>query len=286
MKKVIQRELENFYKSDFWRSFLDEIELKKGVRHAHLSVDSSVHPANLLYLTRAYFKKQNEPLRRSIWLTSEGPGFSNCYYIAPETRCHFEIMQRYNPEVIIEPMPPEEAIGGKNIDIWDDAYMADYYKKFEFRPFDEAAEKEVDDFFESSAWHRLLELMVYNVQRNKHGHLVVRMGVHPEEVAKRGLAALRKRGWVVDRAVDITFRGDVGGALTSENFEYKKITFLLQQPETVLEIEWEYDPSVIIEPRPYDVTRLLTIDNIQKDLGAVAYNRLTESELKEVVARL
>lgn len=286
MKKVIQRELANFYKSDFWCSFLDQIELKKGVRHAHLSVDSSIHPANLLYLTRAYFAKHEEPLRRSIWLTSEGPGFANCYYIAPETRCHFEIMQRYNPEVVIEPMPPEEAIGGKNIDIWDDAYMADYYKNFEFRAVDDAAAAQIDAFFDSSHWHRLLELMVYNVQRNKHGHLVAKIGVHPEEVAKRGLAALRKRGWVVDRAVDITFRGDVGGALTSENFEYKKITFLLQQPETVLEIEWEYDPSVVIEARPYDVTRLLTIDNIQKDLGAVPYQKLTESELKEIVREI
>lgn len=286
MKKIIQRELRNFYTSDFWLTFLDQIELKKGVRHAHLSVDSSVHPANLRYLTRAYFANRKEPLRRSIWLTSEGPGFANCYYIAPETRCHFEIMQRYNPEVIIEPMPATEAIGNKNVDIWDDAYMADYYQQFDFRPVDDNVAEDVDAFFESSSWHRLLELMVYNVQRNKHGHLVVRMGVHPEEVATRGLAALRSRGWVVDRAVDITFRGDVGGALINENFEYKKITFLLRQPETVLEIEWEYDPSVIIEARPYDVARLLTIENIQKDLDAVPYLSLSESELKEVAAEI
>jgi hypothetical protein len=285
VKKVIQQELVNFYTSDFWKDFLSQIELDKGVRHAHLSIDASVHPANLKYLTKAYFDKKGENLRRSIWLTSEGPGFSNCYYIAPETRCHFEIMQIFNPEVIIEPMPPEKAIGKKNIDIWDDAYMAEYYKQFDFRPVDDAAGKQIDEFFEGKAWYRLLEQMVYNVQRNKHGHLVCRVGVHPEEIARRGIAAMRKKGWVVDRAVDITFRGDVGGAMTGESFEYKKITFLLQQPETVLEIEWEYDPSVVIEPQPFDVVRLLTVQDIQKDLGAVPYVSLTETELKEVAAQ-
>lgn len=285
-KKLVQDELVRFYKSELWEGFLEQISLDKGVRHAHLFMDSALNPSNILKLTRAYFEGRGNILRRSIWLVSDGPGLANCYYIAPQDKCHFEILLRHNTDVVIEPMPDEHSIGGKVIDIWDDVYMERYYRGFRFRPLDDASRAQVEAFFRTSAWNQLLETMVYNVQRNKHGHLIARLGVHPRDVADMAVNWLRKRGWKVDRAVDVTFRGDVGGALNDDSFEYAKITILVSQPETVLEIEWEYDPEVVIEPQPFGIARIISTDRIKSDIGSIPYYTLTDLELAAVAERI
>jgi hypothetical protein len=231
-KKLVQDELVRFYHSELWESFLEQISLDRGVRHAHLFLDSAIRPSNILNLTRQYFARRGDTLRRSIWLVSDGPGLANCYYIAPQDKCHFEILLRHNPDVVLEPMPAIHSIGGEVIDIWDDAYMERFYSRFQFRPLDDDARSKIAAFFESAAWNLLLETMVYNVQRNKHGHMIARVGVHP------------------------------------------------------LEIEWEYDRAVVIEPLPFGITRIISTDRIQSDIGSIPYYTLSDLELAAVADRI
>lgn len=287
LRQTVQDEICAFYNGALWQEFLGSIRMADGVRHAHLFMDSALAPATIAKITRGYFAGQGIGLRRSIWLTSEGPGYGNVYYIAPNDLCHFEIFLRYNEDVVLRPMPPGEAIGGKVIDLWDDAYMANFYKRFAFRPFDADAERQTRAFFDGAEWNELCHTMIFNGQRNKHCHCLVRMGVHPEEVARIGIEAMRSKGWRVDRAVSVTFRGDVGGQFTdSDNFEFAKVTFLVQQPETVLEIEWVFDPGVVIAPQRPALARLLTSDHIKSDLGSVPYYRLGEQDVAAVVSRI
>lgn len=277
LEDVIRKEALQYLLSDHWQGFVRELERGKEVRHAHIYVESILHPTSMAEVVRAYFEAAGRPLRRQIRFLSHGRGFGNVYNVHPEGMCHFEVMMRFSDRIVVEPMAPEATRKGRNAEWWDDDFMQEFYRKFSFRPMGERERADVKAYFESEAWKLGYACMAYE-ESNVHCHSVVEMSLHPEDVLPFGIEAIERRGWKVDRAVSVVFsvRGlDVG-----------KITYLLSLPEIVLELEWEYNADVTIRPSVRPVARIISEEAVRRDLEGIPYVKLRRADVDWIAERL
>lgn len=257
----------SYFRSDQWRGFIAALERGRVVRHAHAYTRSRIHPASLRSVIEVYFSAYGVPLERKIKLISHGTGLANLYYIQPKNMAHFEVMANYSAD---EVLVPNRIVSGLSYEYWDDEFMTRQYAEYDFRPVDASARKELEAFFLSEAWFEMYRVMIYN-DRYVHSHLIVETGVSPEEIAAIGVAALEQRGWEVDRAVSVIFN--------IQGHQGKKVSFILRRPETVLELEWEFNPTVVIRPIYQQAQRLISLDTVKEDLEDVPYQVLSGEEL-------
>lgn len=271
LRKLVREKILEYFGSEEWNSAMEVLSRGRvAVRHAHIYADSILHPLDVTRLVHAYFEARGLPIERKIKLLSHGTGYTNVYYIQPKGMCHFEIFLRFTPETVLEPMPAAAARGGKSFEYWDPEYMEAYYRKFDFEPMGDAERKEVQQYFRSDDWKRIYAVMAYENERNVHSHCIVETRLHPEEILPIGQEAIEARGWKVDRGVSVVF--GVNG------MDQGKITYLVEKPEIVLELEWEFNPDVTIKPAVVPLARVTTTDMVARDTAGVPYLRLNEDD--------
>ena len=272
LRNVIRNEIDKYFRSDHWTGSLDTMRRgRNDVLHAHIYCDSSLSPESVRNLISEYFSAKQIRLERKIGMLSHGKGLANIYYIQPEGMCHFEVFLRYNPDIVLEPMPLSAARGGSQFDFWDRDFMQKYYTNFEFRKMSDNEKNLVRSYFQSQDWKQLYGVMAYENERSVHCHCIVETSLHPEDILPIGKAALEARGWDVDRGVSVVF--GVNG------HDQGKITYLLRRPEIVLELEWEHNPDVIIEPAAKSMARITTTDMVRRDLEGVDYISLNADDI-------
>ncbi|MCL4766988.1 MAG: hypothetical protein KJZ80_12185 [Hyphomicrobiaceae bacterium] len=277
LRKVIREKVVEYFESDHWRGFLSVLSRGRVVRHAHLYCEGILHPESIRQVARNYFETRNLPLERQVKILSHGPGYANVYYIQPKGMCHFEIFSKFNSDVVMEPMSAQAARGGKTMEYWDDAFMAEHYKQFDFRSMGERERKEVRDYFQGDAWRAIYAVMAYENENNLHSHCIVETSLSPEDILPLGQEAIEARGWKIDRAISVVF--GVNG------LDQGKITYLLSKPEIVLELEWEHNRAVTIRPAAPAPARIMTAEAMHRDTASVPYVRLNDDDIQWISAR-
>ena len=271
LRKVVREKILEYFNSSDWLDVMEVLKRGRTVRHAHIYLDSILHPDSVRKVALGYLKAKGIPSERHPKLLSHGTGMMNVYYIQPPAMCHFELFLRYNQDVVIEPMAAEAARGNQSFDYWDDAFMARYYTNYAFKPIGAAEEEAVQQYFQSPAWREIYATMAYEDERHVHSHCIVETCLNPEDILPIGKAAIEKRGWIVDRAVSVVFG--------LQGHDQGKITYLLKEPEIVLELEWEFNPDVVIEPGAVPISRLRTTDMARRDMEGITYLQLNKDDL-------
>ena len=113
-------------------------------------------------------------------------------------------------------------------------------------------------------------------------HINVETSLHPDEIGRRALSALRTKGWEVDYLCPNAF-------LLGDRY-VGKIVFMGKKPEKVYDIGWKFNPDTIIKPTDhawmfpdsvgYDV---MTSEQFEAELGRHSYVKLTNEEVAAVV---
>jgi hypothetical protein len=272
LRKLIREQIAQYFESEQWLGALKVMSRGRDeVRHAHVYTDSIIHPDSIRRVVEAYFAAKGIEVERKVKLVSIGRGQLVVYYIQPTGMCHFEVFPRFSEDVVLEPMEGQYARGGIAFEYWGVDSMAEYYKKFDFATMGTTEEEAVRNYFQSSAWEQLYAVMYYEAERRVHCHAIIETNLHPEEILPLGIEAIEARGWEVDRGVSVVF--GVNG------FEQGKLTFLVKNPEIILELEWAHIKDVTIRPGVLPIARETTTDMVEKDIAGLNYIELNNDDI-------
>lgn len=267
-----------YFKSEHWLNFLEVLKKGEEIRHAHLYLDSCLTPGEMGAVVEGYFEKNGIPIQRSLKSLPITYDMLNVYNVMPRGMCHFEIFLRYNPDAIIGPMPPRYSREKQNASFWDDKFMEEFYKQYEFKKITPAAETEIKKYFYGDDFRYCYRMMIDEYRGLIHSHGLIETCYHPEELIPYAVSSFEEMGVKVHKAVSVVF--NCGGK------DIPKMVFLLGAPETSVEIEWHYNPNVVIkaaDPRFYRLADSRMLNEYQ-----LARERLVleKNAIERIVGRL
>jgi len=272
LKSLVIPKVAEYFQSEQWNGLMDILRRGSEVRHAHVYTESILSPFDFAQVIQGYFEKHGLSLERKITFLSHGRGYANIYYIQPRGMCHFEVFLKYNDDVVIEPAGAASTRTGQNLEYWDDAYMEKYHAGFAFREPTAGEEKEILAFFRSPLWRQACEFMT---DKGIHCHVPVETCIHPDILMKLGIQAIEAKNWSVSRAVTVVY--------SLKGYDQGKVTFLLKKPEIVLELDWEFNPDTVIQPRMQSLMLAADTDDLAKDLDGIPYYRLSKEDIRKIV---
>lgn len=227
----------SYFRSEHWNRALEVLSIKdEPIYHAHVYVETQIHPMSLEEIIKGYFQKTGRPVHRKIEIFTSGQvaDSGSIHGIEPEGMPHFDFLWKYSPSAILGPAPRAQ-----NVEYWGQTYMDGFYKKYPFQK-DLTAEQhaEIGAYFESAAFRKYCELNEH--PDVVHIHANVETSVHPDLIRTAALEAMKKRGWEIEEAVPVAFqmRGQMHG----------KIVFIGNTPEKIFDIAWCFNPAVTLIP--------------------------------------
>lgn len=280
LREVICNEVVSYFASGDWREVMRQMTRGPEVRHAHVYADSILHPEPLLKIVEAWFEAQDLPLARQIYLLHMPgvPGLADVYNIHPKKDWgHFELLVQYNPDHVLAPSPARMKPSGTTVEVWDEAYMENFYNQFEWKQnLTSQDERDLEAYFTSAEWKQQYLFILGGL--NRHIHSLIETSIHPEVIQKHLLRSLEAKGWEVAKSVSILY-GAKGG-------EFGKITTLLSKPEIMLELEYEYVPGVSIRVGAEPMRHALTAETLAAMLKESDYLRLDDAAVESIIGRI
>ncbi|WP_413875608.1 hypothetical protein [Albidovulum sp.] len=279
LKKVVREKVVEYFTSDAWKEIMAVMGRgHKDCLHSHIYLDSIIHPSSFLDVAHIYFEKLGLKMGRTVPTITLGPAHAVLYYLQPGELNHFEFFLRFNDEVVVE---AATGVGGKQrkmFEYWDPASIQKFYAKHTFAKMGPGDEDEVRAFFRGDAWEQLVYILMYESHLYGHAHCNVDTKYHPEDLMRLGLEAIKERGWEIGRAVSIIYN--------QNGKEQGKVSFLLQKPQIVLELEYNTVPDVTIRPLRHPVTRTMTYEEARLHMQGVPYHKFDSDDLKWIAANL
>lgn len=282
MDGAIADAIVGYFNSEQWNRTIDVLTTKdEPVYHAHVYIETQVHPLSLEQIVKGYFRKKGLEVHRKIEIFTSGQvaDSGSIHGIEPHGLPHFDLLWRFSPDQVIA-----AAKKADNLEYWGRSYMEAFYAKYPFRSeLTEADQVEVDAYFGGPVWAKYCEL---NEHRDVvHIHANVETSLHPDLIRDAALKAMRKRGWDIAEVVPCAFqmRGQMHG----------KLVFLGNAPEKIFDIAWSFNPTIGLIPS----TRYwLTTESPTYDARTMAelpvllkrdpYVLLSLAEIESIVARL
>ena len=278
LRSLICQEVANYLESDDWLKLMDIVKTGSA-RHLHIYSDSILHPQSLIKLLEAYLPSQGWPLRRKMYVLNvlRMPNLTNIYSIFPrEDMGHLEWMLKYSEDVVLSPMT-NNPFADATLQFWDDAYMEKYYSQFGFRAeLSNQDEKDLLNYFSSPEWQQQCDFVLGGPSR--HVHSVVRTSIHPEVIKEVGRKAIEAKGWKVTQANSVTFG--------LKGIEWDKITYILAQPEIILELEVHFDPEVSIKPAEITMNGQTSYEDVINAMRGKVYIELDELAVQSIIKSL
>jgi len=227
----------SYFRSEHWQQALAVLSIAdEPVYHAHVYVETQIHPLSLEEIVKGYFAKIGRPVHRKIEIFTSGQvaDSGSIHGIEPKGMPHFDLLWKYSRDALLAPARREH-----NVEYWGQKYMDQFYTKYPFKSelnADESAE--LDAYFESAAFQKYCELNEH--PDVVHIHANVETSAHPDLIRAAALKAMAKRGWDIEEAVPVAFqmRGQMHG----------KIVFLGHTPEKIFDIAWAFNPAVTLIP--------------------------------------
>ncbi len=232
------KRIAEFFKSPYW-SEVEKYLNNPDTHHVHVYVNTSVDPKDLEKAVLAYLDARGWGSRRKIDHMAPRLGTGALHGIHPRGKPHFDIMFNYKEDVLLEPMEPMEGEMGSNLLAWGKEYMKNYLKNYRFRPFDEKAQKALEEYFLSEHWEKGLEKVF--PEENVHVHINTETSIDPAIIEEHALKALARKGWEIEEAVQCVF-------VAKGAYYQGKVVFLSNKPEKVFDISWKYNAKVYIAP--------------------------------------
>jgi hypothetical protein len=280
LRSVMCDAVVSYFESYDWKELVKNMARGKEVRHAHVYADSILHPEPLLRIVEEYFKAHGLPLQRGIYLLTPGPthGMTDIYNIHPKPDWgHCELILRYSQDHILAPMTARGTRTGRTVDVWDDAFMENHYAKYNFKSkLTAEEEKALIGYFNSPEWE--MQYLFMKGGTNRHTHSLVETSIHPELLNEYGVKAMEAKGFEVTKAVSVVYN--------IRNFDVGKITYLLKKPEVMFELEWDYNPNIIIRPGAEPMVHTTTLETLYEAMEGCDYIRLDEAAVQEVIQRI
>ena len=236
-KANVIESVSNYFKTDQWKELLDILTKRdEPVYHAHIYVETQIHPLSLEEILKGYFKKIGYEVERKIEIFTSGQVLNSgsIHGIEPKGMPHFDFIWSYSPDNILVPASKES-----NVEYWGKNFMDDFLRKFDLKTsLNNKERNELRDYFSTQAWNDYCAL---NENPDVvHIHANVETSVHPELIKEEALIAMKERGWEIEEAVAIAFqmRGQMHG----------KVVFIGKKPEKIFDIAWGYNPNVTMIP--------------------------------------
>lgn len=230
----------DYFASEQWTSLQRLHEMSAtDTYHAHVFVDTSLHPLSFCDVLREYFKAKGMEIDRPIDLQASNTGYDMLHGIHPRGSFHFDIGWRYVPGSILKPMPPELTKGKGNLQTWGRKEVEEFFGKFAFIQPGPREREELRRYFESDAWDKTCEYVMDNTI--VHFHANVEMSVHPDALMEEAVAAIGKQGWELQKTVHCIFSPRPG-------WTTGKVVFLLARPTVMFDIAWKFTQGVVIRP--------------------------------------
>lgn len=267
--------ISEYFKAPQWVNFLDAISVGDSVRHAHIYIDSCLSPEGLGEIAEAYLEKKGIPIQRGLKYLPITPDMLNVYNIMPKGMCHFEFFLRYNPDVIIAPMPEKYSREHKNASTWDDAFMMEHYKQYKFREITPEVEKDIHDYFWGDDFRYCFRMMIDEYRGLIHSHGLIETSFNPEQLIPYAVESFKEMNVEVQKAVSVVF--------CCAGKDTPKMVFLLGSPEVSVEIEWHYNPNVTIKTCDPKFFRLADGKMYREYLAARDRLYLTKESINAVI---
>ena len=267
--------LTEYFSSSHWKDYLATLQSGLHIRHAHAYYNSAFHPQSIAYLMHVYFQRAGRPLERKIKILPVTETFLNVYNIQPKGLCHWEFFMNYAPDILLRPHDGYGARGANSTEFWDDAFMQDWYSRFELKDIGTSERADADAYFRSSAFQNNLLINIDDFGGVIHSHALVESSLHPEQLLPIGAEHIERKGWEIIRGVSVVFNNfglDIG-----------KLTYLLKKPEIVIEVEWHYNPEVTIRAASIPHFRVATSHNLSRLLSMRPYVAFDRAMAERVV---
>jgi hypothetical protein len=226
-----------YFRSEHWARALEVLSISdEPIYHAHVYVETQIHPLSLEEIIKGYFGKSGKSVHRKIEIFTSGQvaDSGSIHGIEPEGMPHFDVLWKYSPDALLAPARREH-----NVEYWGQKYMDQFYAKYPFKTeVNSEQEAELEAYFESAAFKKYCELNEH--PDVVHIHANVETSVHPNLIRTAALKAMAKRGWDIEQAVPVAFqmRGQMHG----------KIVFLGSTPEKIFDIAWAFNPAATLIP--------------------------------------
>jgi hypothetical protein len=274
----VRETLQTYFSGEHWKGFLTKLESGPHIRHAHAYYNSVFSPHSMAYFLTKYFDKYGLPLDRRIKILPVTEDFLNVYNVQPKGLCHWEFFLDYTPGVLLQPHDTYGARGAHSVEFWDDAFMENYYTNFALKSIGSSERADADAYFESAAFVENLLINIDEFGGVVHSHALIETSLHPEELVKIGAEHIERRGFSLIRATSVVFNNfglDIG-----------KMTFLLEKPEIVIEVEWHYNPNITIRPGVLPYFRVSRAENLSRILQSRPYTTFSRHLADDVVESL
>jgi len=274
-------EIINYFHSEQWQRLLKYLRGNntEEIYHAHIFIDTSLHPNTLRRLLIKYFEIIGMPIDRPIDFQASNVGHDMLHNIHPSRTFHFDLAWHFNANVILAPMPLEITFQNANLQVWGESETYSFFQQFPFRT--DVSEDKIDQYFHSPQWE---EIRAFVKDKSLvHFHANVETSVHPDMIKKAALRALKREGWALQKVVHCIF-------FPRKDWKAGKICLLMSEPMFNFDIAWVFDPDVIIRPsqrffiqqiRPdFDlrheepIDKLLKKGNFKPDLSIEELNEL------------
>jgi len=239
--KIVQ-DVIAYFKGDQWRRMAAALEQDPEPRgtHAHIFVETCVHPNNIEELICGFFAQRGAPSARRIDYMAPRPGeMGSLHGVEPKGQPHFDFNFFYNPNVALAGSEGgAHGESGCNLCIWNRRYINAFYADFPFRQVGEAEEEKIRQYFRSEHWHRGVEMSI--LPDTNHQHINAYTSVHPEVLRRFAEESLAAKGWEIYYTCPNVYL--VNGRYTG------KLVFMGKNPEAVYDLGWMFKPDVVLEP--------------------------------------
>ncbi|RGY98423.1 hypothetical protein [Clostridium sp. AM58-1XD] len=300
MREHLVKGVSDYFRGRQWCDFMEHHLIRnygEEVYHAHLYVDTSIHPDSMYSIIPAYFEAVNRPLDRSMHAQSPRNQLGCIHGIHPTGCPHWEMIFRFNEDAVLEAMPESapESEHGKNVLSWDRECMNQFTNDIPFKVVGPREEEAIRTYFNSWHWKKALQYVADDSVTHVHPNFEI--SFDPKILEIYAIEAMRKIGWTVERAVPCVF--DIEGLIRKKklteddpirSYRYMgKICFTLGHPEKMFDFAWLFNPEVTIRPAQrawisetpgFDV---FYKDNYDEVIAGFPYIRLTEDEIREVI---
>src|SRR5690606_2838931 len=160
MQGDVIEQISRYFQSPQWMELEDRVENDSvNTLHAHIFVDTDIHPESLCDVLRVYYKARGMKVDRSIDFQPSNVGHHMLHGIYPAGTFHYDLAWRYAPGSVIAPMPADLVKEKQNLQIWDKKDIAEFFGQYDFVTDEARAKPALDAFFASDVWRRTTQLV-------------------------------------------------------------------------------------------------------------------------------
>lgn len=242
-RETVVKGLIDYLKGEHWRRTIAMLaqDPDPHYTHAHVYVETCVHPQDLERLICGYLERRGMPSSRRIDYVNPSlvpdSETGSLHGIEPKGKPHFDLQWFYNPSVVLAGTQELHKMErGCNVIGWNRWFIQEFYSDFSFRSVGPAEQEALEKYFRSEHW--LIGMEMATRPETRHLHVHVYTSLHPEVIQGFAEKSLAEHGHkIYYTCPNVYGKRELTG----------KLVFMGQEPEVVFDLAWKFRPEVVIE---------------------------------------